>query len=485
MALCNYPLHVVRLSSTAARLLHLCTAQHNCQELAQQLGLLTRHVETLCEQLRWKGLLEAGPALPPASWPSVSIIVPSHNRASSLKRCLHSLFNLDYPAQRLEILVVDDASSDETSVLLQEFAQEFATCGKPLRVIHHHYRQGVAISRNSGAEIAHHELLAYIDSDCVASAGWLTELVPVFQNAAVGAVGGMLRAYERQSMLGRYEDVRSSLFMGIRPQRVRREGPLTYLPTANLLVRRELWQKLGGFAPLPFGEDVDFCRRLLSAGFHILYLPQGVVYHDYRTDLWAFLNTRVCYASSEATLLQRYPSERRVLVLPPEQAIFAGIVLSGVWSLMRGSTKGMMGGTRTVLAFVLAILLILFGAYNRMKKVQQQHIPIAPFTIFQATLRSHLAYTYHLCRHLTRYYTFPVLLVGLLLPPLLLLGLITQGIVIGVDYARLRPQLSVGRYALCSLLDDCAYEVGVLIGCIKQKTWKPLLPILKKENPAR
>jgi hypothetical protein len=42
--------------------------------------------------------------------------------------------------------------------------------------------------------------------------------------------------------------------------------------------------------------------------------------------------------------------------------------------------------------------------------------------------------------------------------------------------------MSLGRYALCSLLDDCAYEVGVLIGCIKQKTWKPLLPVIKSKS---
>ncbi len=50
------------------------------------------------------------------------------------------------------------------------------------------------------------------------------------------------------------------------------------------------------------------------------------------------------------------------------------------------------------------------------------------------------------------------------------------GVVIGVDYRRLRPDMGLGWYALCSLLDDCAYEVGVVRGCVKHKTWKPLVP---------
>jgi mycofactocin glycosyltransferase len=129
---------------------------------------------------------------------------------------------------------------------------------------------------------------------------------------------------------------------------------------------------------------------------------------------------------------------------------------------------------------VFAIVFTCFGAYKRWRKVRQQGVPIGTLTILRATLRGHLAYTYHLCRHLTRYYTLPLLLVGVMLPPLLLLVLILVGAVVGVDYIRLRPDMGLGEYALCSVLDDCAYEVGVVQGCIKHGTWKPLWPIIKR-----
>src|SRR5579859_6789461 len=211
LAICAYPLRAVRLSASAARLLQQCGEQRTCEELAQDLQLPILQVQALCQQLRRKGLLEAGPPAPPASWPGVSIIIPSYNRASQLARCLRSLCELDYPAQCLEIIVVDDASSDETPTMLAGVMQECAAQGRAMQVVRHTSRQGVARSRNTGAEAAHHPLLAYIDSDCVASPGWLAELVPAFQGASIAAVGGMIRAFERESMLGRYEDVRSSL----------------------------------------------------------------------------------------------------------------------------------------------------------------------------------------------------------------------------------------------------------------------------------
>jgi len=99
--------------------------------------------------------------------------------------------------------------------------------------------------------------------------------------------------------------------------------------------------------------------------------------------------------------------------------------------------------------------------------------------IMKATLRGHLAYTYHLSRHLTRYYTLPIFIICFLFPPLFILLFILCSIVIVVDYIRLKPHMDIGRYAFCSLLDDCAYEVGVVWGCARYNTWKPLVPVIK------
>ncbi len=505
VALCDYPLRVVPLNPPLARLLSFCTEERSCEELATLLSMPLKRVEALCDSLRWKSLLEAGPVAQPKKWPTLSIVIPSYNRANELERCLRSLFLLTYPHQLLEILVVDDTSTDTTSAVLYSLISEAETYNIELRSVRHIQRQGVAISRNTGADAARYELIAYIDSDCVASPTWLTKLVPLFQDTRIAAVGGMIRGYERQSILGRYEDTCSSLHMGSRPQQVRLEGLLTYLPTANLVIRRAIWQSLGGFAPLPQGEDVDFCRRILLSGAHIRYIPQGIVYHDYRTTLKSFLKIRAAYATAEAALLQRHPTERRILVLPPEQATFAGIVLGGLWSVSLYVVGQMITdlcrrvGVRfiapkhersnvrstLIIPFIISTLLsalslTLFSTRNRLQKVRQQHISIPFTTVFKATLRGNLAYTYHLCRHLTRYYTLPLLALGLLFFPFFILIAIMLCIVMSVDYWRLKPSMKWIEYILCAILNDCAYEVGVVQGCMNYKTWKPLVPIIKR-----
>ena len=485
LAICDYPLRIVRLNPKAANVLTLCTEEHTCEHLSQATNMPLKRIEALCDQLRWKGLLEAGPPLPPLIWPSVSIVIPSYNRAKELERCLRSLFVLDYPAGCFEIIIVDDASNDETSMMLQHLQQEATAYGMAVHTLCHEKQQGAGISRNTGTEVAQYDLVAYIDSDCVASPSWLRELVPAFQDAKIGAVGGMIRAYDRKTLLGSYEDVRSSLYMGAYSQRVSLKGPLTYLPTANMVVRRTIWQELTGFAPMTKGEDVDFCRRLLLSGASVMYIARGVVCHDYRTTLDAFLHIHVAYASTEAALLKRHPSERRILLLPPEQAIFATVLIGGVWGIMWLTVQSIWSGFQSqtfviaILPLLLVLLLIIFSTYNRLQKVKEYRSVIGFPIVVKATLRGHLAYTYHLSRHLTRYYTLPVFMGSFLVPPVFILLFILCGIVIGVDYIRLRSEMGIGRYALCSLLDDCAYEVGVLWGCMKHRTWKPLLPVIK------
>jgi mycofactocin glycosyltransferase len=139
----------------------------------------------------------------------------------------------------------------------------------------------------------------------------------------------------------------------------------------------------------------------------------------------------------------------------------------------------------TGFCFIVAVVLMLFGAYKRLGVLRRQGISLNPFVVLRATLRGHLAYVYHLCRHLTRYYTLAMLVGGVIFPPLLLFAFILCSIVIGVDYVRLRPRMTLGGFAVCSLLDDCAYEIGVVLGCIKQRTWKPLLPVIRTQTSAR
>lgn len=114
------------------------------------------------------------------------MIVPVRNRPEDIQACLDSLTVLDYPAEKLEIIVVDDASEDNTPEVVEQYPDV-----RLLRMTRH--RQA-SLCRNRAAEIARGEILAFIDSDCLADPAWLKELVPAFLDPSLGALGGLVDA---------------------------------------------------------------------------------------------------------------------------------------------------------------------------------------------------------------------------------------------------------------------------------------------------
>src|SRR6266480_6290411 len=118
-----------------------------------------------------------------AGKPSVSVIVPVRNGESTIADCLDAILATDYPADRREILVVDNGSSDGTSALIQS---------RPVRYLREH-RRGVSNARNRGIAESNGEILAFVDADCLVEPQWLAELVRPFDDPEIGSVAGHLQ----------------------------------------------------------------------------------------------------------------------------------------------------------------------------------------------------------------------------------------------------------------------------------------------------
>ena len=319
------PLSALRVNAAAARLLELARGGVSVGDLAAALSLPEERCLQLCDGFRRRGILDvsAAPAAD-APLPSVTVVVPTKDRAGELAECLAALARLDYPKDRLAVIVVDDGSADPEAVA-RVAAAHGAGC------IVNERNLGPAGARNRAAREATSELLAFVDSDCVADAGWLRALAPYFVWERVGAVAGRTLGYYRESRLARYEEVSSPLDMGARLL-FEAEGPNSlYAPTCNLLVRRSVFAELGGLREeLRLGEDVDFCWRLRESGRVLLYAPEGVVRHKHLDRLPAMLRRRADYGSSEARLHALHPDKRGRLRLPPASAATVALASAGI-----------------------------------------------------------------------------------------------------------------------------------------------------------
>jgi mycofactocin system glycosyltransferase len=393
------------------------------------------------------------PELP--GYPMVSVIIPVRNREEDLATCLRSLCNLRYPAHRLEIIVVDDASCDGSARIATQF---------PVKVLAVRTHRQAAACRNLAARQARGEILAFIDSDCVADPSWLRELLPAFRDPAVGAVGGLVDAYFEEKGLDRYEKVKSSLQVSTWYKRSSEKERHFYIPSCNLLIRRGFFRELGGFREdLHVGEDVDLCWRLQKLGKAVEYRPVGRVYHKHRNHWWPFCRRRFQYGTSEAVLQQLHQDHIKRLLLPLPEFSFWVFLAASAWF----SCLPLLG---------IAAAALIYQIYRRSQGVGGKGIPIRRITITRAVIRTSLALGYHLCLFVSRYY---VVACALLWPLALRLsaGALAMHTLAGIIQFHLRrPRLNPFSFLIFFTLDQASYQLGVWWGCCRRRFFKPLFP---------
>lgn len=419
------------------------------------------------EQLALKGFLVRLPdvAQQEATFPTVSIVIPVLDRADELGRCLESLARIDYPKEKLQVIVVDDGSRDDSAQVARRSGALVVPSGGT--------RLGPAAARNAGAASAGGELLAFIDSDCTASPGWLAELVPHFRDQKTAAVGGKVEGMCSASAIDRYEAVMSSLSLGSR-ERFSNSGDDTfYLPSCNLLVRRSVFLSVHGFeASMQVGEDVDLTWRLRDAGWTIAYLPAGNIRHEHRSSLQSFMSRRFDYGTSEGMLQKIHPLRRKRFLLPPVLGVVLALfLLAPVW-----------GWWSIPAAFG---LLAADAALYRLR-IARRGVPLRFWELLAGRLRALGGLCYYLSYHLIRYYALVLCAVALLLPWFWAVPAALLLVAAGVDYRIRKPQLSFFRFAGIYSLEQVAYGAGVFWGCLRDRgfgSYRVLL-LRKMELPA-
>jgi mycofactocin glycosyltransferase len=438
------PLCVLRLNRALVELVR--------RGLEAPLTAATPGEAAVLEQLAAKGFVErlrsAGEQ--PVVRPTVSVVIPVKDRAEELQRCLASIDRIDYPQELLQLIVVDDGSRDLSASVARQAGALVVPSGGTGR--------GPAAARNVGARAATGEILAFIDSDCIASAGWLAELLPAFSDARTVAVGGLVDGMCTASAVDRYEAVMSSLSLGARERSGNAGDDTFYLPSCNLLVRRTAFLGVGGFADsMHVGEDVDLTWRLRDAGWTIAYLPVGRIYHEHRSSLRSFMSRRFDYGTSEGLLQLLHPQRRKRMVIPPLLALLLTLSLlapfTGWWSLLAA------GGILTVDTTLIRL------------RFARRGLPLALPTLVAGRLRALGSLLYYLCYHLVRYYAMPLMVLSFIVPLFWAVFVAVLCCAAGVDFAVRKPHLSFWRYAGIYLMEQIAYGAGVFWGCLSRKSF--------------
>jgi GT2 family glycosyltransferase len=226
-------------------------------------------------------------------WPSVSVVVCAYNAADTIDDCLTALEHAKYP--RLEIIVVDDGSTDATASRVRRYSKA--------RLIQTP-NNGLSAARNVGLHAASGEIVTYIDADVRVDSLWLIHLVQPFVRSTAVATGGPNVAPSDDGWFSQCV----ARAPGAPNHVMFDDRHAEHIPGCNFAARRDALLAIGGFDPifLRAGDDVDVCWRLQDGGGWIAFAPAALVWHHHRGRLTAFWHQQVGYGEGEAWLRLRH-----------------------------------------------------------------------------------------------------------------------------------------------------------------------------------
>lgn len=239
-----------------------------------------------------------------------SIIVPVYNRPDEIDELLESLTRQS--RRGFEVIVVEDGSARDCRSVCDKYNDklDIKYFAKP--------NSGPGQSRNYGAERASGEYLVILDSDVVLPEGYIEALDNELAQNPCEAFGGPDSAHPSFTDTQKAISYSMTSFFttgGIRGGKKKLDK--FYPRSFNMGIRKDVYEKLGGFSKMRFGEDIDFSIRIFKSGYKARLFPSAWVWHKRRTDMRKFFRQVYNSGIARINLYKKYPDSLKLVHLLP------------------------------------------------------------------------------------------------------------------------------------------------------------------------
>jgi GT2 family glycosyltransferase len=214
--------------------------------------------------------------------PRISVIIVNWNGLRYLETCLRSLLSVDYPKDKLEILLVDNGSTDESTLFAKT---RFPT----VKILQLDANYGFCRPNNEGARVAVGEYLALLNNDTEVTPGWLKMLVtPVLKDSQVVCCASKMLYHDRRDTIntagGKLTIIGGGFYRGYGDkdgQLYGESGNTGFGCAAGLLVKKDFFLNSGGFDEDYFAacEEHDLSWKAWLYGYRVVYCPEAIIYH--------------------------------------------------------------------------------------------------------------------------------------------------------------------------------------------------------------
>lgn len=264
-----------------------------------------------------------------AATPAVAMIVPCYNEEQTVSGTAESLLALDYPKDKLRIILVDDGSTDGTAAIMETFAARHDNV-----TVIHQANQGKHVALNAGIAAAEEaELIGCLDADSFVEAGALREMIGCFDDGRVAAATAAMSVSQPRTILERMQNAEYILGIALRHILSAVNG-LHVTPGPFSLYRRDVVVELGGFRNGHNTEDMEMALRIQKAGYAIDSAPLARVFTKTPRSVPALVKQRTRWTTG---FLRNVLNEYRDMIGNPQYGALGLMVLPlGFFAIMGG-----------------------------------------------------------------------------------------------------------------------------------------------------
>ena len=269
-------------------------------------GLHRLHLTWVFVRARRAATPALAPLSPSAVLPRVTVQLPVYDERYVVERAIRVACALDYPADRLEIQVLDD-STDETAAIAARVVAELREAGHPVVHVRRHHRDGFkAGALAHGLTLAHGELIAVFDADFTPAPDVLHRLIQPFADPRVGmAQARWGHANRDDSLLTKLESVLLDGHFVVEHSARHASGRFFNFNGTAGVWRRAAIESAGGWQHDTLTEDLDLSYRAQLAGWRFVYLPEVVVQGEVPPDMAGFRSQQRRWAMGSAQTLRK------------------------------------------------------------------------------------------------------------------------------------------------------------------------------------
>lgn len=242
--------------------------------------------------------------------PTVAVFIPAHNEEVVIAQTLKAMSRLYYPKDKLDVIVINDNSSDRTGEIVQEFTEKFPFIRM---VVTEPPNKGIGKSSalNEALVQSESEFIAVYDADNTPErmAVWYL-VMGLLNDPKAGAVVGKFRVINaKETWLTRFINIETICFQWMAQAGRWRWFKVATIPGTNFAIRRSIMEQLGGWDVKAMAEDTELTIRVYNLGYHIRFFPKAVTWEQEPETLKVWWNQRLRWARGNQYVVLKFMTQ--------------------------------------------------------------------------------------------------------------------------------------------------------------------------------